>query len=134
MCRLPIDTEEINNRTNKCIKHKYLFNDNTCTQYHENLDSVFTNEFVYSLVTEIEDNSNSIDFIIERFINILKDCGKCCRRRLKANKNKQPKWFDETCKQLKTDKYKLLREYRRDRNENNLLAYKQGRNRFKYAT
>ena len=80
---------------------------------------------------EKEDNSNTIDSIAERFNNILKDCGKCCKRRLKANSNKQPKWFDETCKQLKIDKYNLLREYRRGRNENNLLAYNQGRNRFK---
>ena len=83
------------------MKTNHLFNDITCTQDHENLDSVFTNEFVHSFVMEIKDNSNTIDSIAERFTNILKDCGKCCKRRLKANNNKQQKWFDETCKQLK---------------------------------
>ena len=130
-CRLQTETVDLTNRTKKYMKTNYLFNDITSTQYHENLDSVFTNEFVHSFVMEIEDNTNTIDSIAERFTNILKDCGKCCKRRLKANSNKQPKWFDETCKQLKTDKYNLLREYRRGRNENNLIAYKQGRNRFK---
>lgn len=40
------------------------------------------------------------------------DCDECCKRRLKTNNNKQPKWFDEACKQLKTDKYKLLIKHR----------------------
>ena len=40
-------------------------------------------------------------------------------------------WFDDNCKTLKKEKYRLLREFRRERNDFNLAAYKQACSRFK---
>ena len=40
-------------------------------------------------------------------------------------------WFDRTCRTLKTEKIRVLRQYRRKRNDTNLTAYKEARKKFK---
>ena len=93
------------NITGKTTQCKYFFNDNTTTEYRDNLTSLFTNEFVHSFALEIDNDTNSIDHITEKFTNILKECGQCCQRTLEFCQNKQPPWFDVKCKTLKTEKH-----------------------------
>ena len=118
-------------------KQIYIFNDNNIMQYRENLALLFTKEFIHSFSMEIEDNSNSIDSVTEKFTNILKDCGQSCNRNMKTRVKRQPYWFDETGKELKAKKkkkkkkkYNLLHRYRHERTDSSLLAYIQSRNNF----
>ena len=117
--------------TSKGPQCKYFFNDNSTLTYRNNLTLLFNNEFVHSFALEIDNEVNFIDYIREKITSVLNEGGKCCQRTLKIFKNKQPPWFDRKCKTLKTAKHRLLRQYRRERSDSSLTAYKEGRNLFK---
>ena len=86
---------------------------------------------MHSFIVMIDNTTNPVDSITESLVNVLKECAQCCYRPRKLNTNIQPQWFDENCKTLKAEKFRLLCQYRLERNDANLTAYKQGRNRFK---
>ena len=67
------------NITGKTTQCKYFFNDNTTTEYRDNLTSLFTNEFVHSFALETDNDTNSIDHITEKFTNVLKECCQGCQ-------------------------------------------------------
>ena len=81
---------------------------------------------------KIEDLSNDINNITNEFTGMLNQCGECCERNNKKKRlNEQPVWFDLTCKTLKAEKFRLLRQYRLERDDVNLMAYKEARRVFK---
>ena len=112
------------------LKGKYCFKENNTCQYKENIASLFTNDFLHSFMVRIDNTTNTVESITESLVNVLNECAQCCYRPRKLNTKIQPQWFDEKCKTLKAEKCRLLRQYRLERNDANLTAYKQGRNRF----
>ena len=83
------------------------------------------------LVDEIEVQDNEINDVVENIKNKLQDCAICCTKIVKIRKTSQPDWFDNLCRKHKKDKYRLLRRYRNNKTEYNLMAFKNAKARFK---
>ena len=110
---------------------KYYINEKNMSQYKDNVASQFTNEYIQSLITKIDNSRITIDTIIDTLVNMLKTCAECCYRKRQIYTKSQPRWFDTKCKTLKAEKCRLLRLFRHERSNANLVAYKQGRSRFR---
>lgn len=109
----------------------YKFNNVTSERYRENVSYLLTNEFIHNFILMIQDESMKMSVLVEHFLNIFYQCGSCCISVIKEHSRTQPKWFDETCKKLKHEKYRALRQYRRLRTQYNLSLYKDARQAFK---
>lgn len=57
----------------------------------------------------------------------LKQCAECCHYQTNIRHKKQPRWFDDTCEMLIAKKSRVLHQYRQERSDTNLIAYKQRR-------
>ena len=131
LCYTELQSYDTQNFYAKRSKHSYRFDATTTEQYKDNLISTFTDTFIDTFNSKIEDLSNDINSILNEFTNKLKKCGECCERKIKNTNHTQPSWFDRTCRTLKTEKFRVIRQYRRERNDTNLTAYKEARKKFK---
>ena len=92
------------------------------SQYTDNVVSQFTNEYIQSLITKIDNSRITIDTIIDTLVYMLKPCAECCYRKRQIYTKSQPRWFDAKSKTLKAEKCRLLRLFRQERSNANLVA------------
>jgi len=100
-------------------------------EYSENANLVFSNESINDFSILIDDHTTNINDIISKLVENFKSVGKPFEKCSKKPKRKNPYWFDKECKQAKTFKYRLLRNYRNHRSEGNLQLYLEQKKLFK---
>ncbi|MEW8542874.1 MAG: reverse transcriptase family protein, partial [Candidatus Thiodiazotropha sp.] len=113
------------------IRTKYVFNDENILEFREALNSKLTNTFVSELSGNINSIDTDVNDILKVLIEVLKSCATSCKKTFRSRNYEQPKWFDDDCKYLKAEKYRLLKRYRRSQSLIDLEQYKHMRNVFK---
>ena len=79
----------------------------------------------------IQNYTLPISTVVEQFLDMFYKCGSCCLKMCKHTISLQPKWFDNTCKRLKQEKYQALRQLRLQRTPESVSRYKAARKTFK---
>lgn len=135
MCKLRTlssNKNETNIDANVYKREKYIFNEKNIIQFKANLDDLLRPEWMNEYISEIKNFDISINTIVEKINQLFYDSGKCCLKTFRKQSSYQhQKWFDKTCKILKSDKYHLLHKFRQYRTDKNLRLYLQAKTTFK---
>ena len=111
---------------------KYFIKATNVVDFKEDLESNFTEDFIRDICSKIDNEHVSIDSIMSRINDKLKNAGTNYAHLKRATKeDRNPKWFDNECSKLKADKYRLLRKYRKTRRDEDLENYLSAKNLFK---
>ena len=104
----------------------------TIDVFKNNMKSIFKQEYIINLKTNINDMATDIDSIISDLINVIKSCAV---EKVPCNRNclQQP-WFDKECENLKREKVHLLHKFRQSSSNEDLEKNKTSRNKFKSVT
>ena len=107
-------------------KYKWseLYKDNFLANFTELLS-----ENVDTIIRTIETDVNNA---VKQIVNLYQKACLFMKKNNSCNfKIKQPAWWDEECKKLKSKKFKLLKVFRRFSTQENLRSYKESRKAFK---
>ena len=108
-------SDPVNERKLHNERHYYKFDNVSTAMYKDNLKQLLTNEYVHNLIMTIQNYTLPISTVVEQFLDMFYKCGSCCLKMCKHTISLQPKWFDNTCKRLKQEKYQALRQLRLQR-------------------
>ena len=96
--------------------------------YIAKLSDLLTNYVHCELCNSIDNLNTSINEVIGLYIAVLKESAEDFRKKPKRNLKKQEPWFDIELRELKKDKYELLRQFRITQLDSDLQNYKRARN------
>lgn len=113
--------------------YSYVYDVDKCTDMIGSLREVLDSVTFDQLEIDFNDESTNSNDKLSSVLDIIYKSIETFKRKTskRQNTSKQPKWFDEECRALKREKYKMVRMYRKDRTINNLDKYIKARSDFK---
>ena len=103
-------------------KMMYNFNSESVDEFRNSLLALLTDSKVQYMNNRIDNDNININDILKDFQDIVRTSSSGCLKRKLFSKCNQPKWFYKECKLLQSEKYKLLKQYRRINNRMTLIC------------
>ena len=113
------------------LRTRYIFDQNNKNKYKQSIQDNLNSGKLDEILKDIESRDSNIEQILRKCQNLLLESGDCCRKTYTTRLIKNKPWFNGTCKSMKAEKNRALRQYRQSRTVENLNKYKEVRTCFK---
>ena len=113
------------------LRTRYIFDQNNINKYKLSIQDNLNSGKLDEILKDIESRDSNIEQILRKCQNLLLESGDCCRKTYTTRLIKNKPWFNGTCKSMKAEKNRALRQYRQSRTAENLNKYKYVRTCFK---